>query len=1408
MITYNKEEKILTFKKYDIDPIEVNIIKDLRRSFKKYVEEVLPTDIQYLFTTHFDTDQYEYKTTVHYPEMEEAFGRWSYTQDATRFLPIEFSFVRRDKVTGMTMESGKQYILELPVMDTMGRFVTRSGYKAFLPSLRPLESASWDAEKKMYNIAFPKANVSISYEESTRSQRVLIKGSGGRKVDLPKVIQGMFYSIGDDTFVNDLYVSTAGRAIVSLNPYTKKDTILNDQDVMALLKRFDPKNLFNGDMYNLGNARESLNEIYDLDWAKDEILSRDVLDSDGNVIVSAGTTLALEDIKKIKRACINVLYVRDNTPCPDGLYLDHALPIPYIPKGTPNCVLLQDMFPQYAEYTNIPEDIGNIDASDKEDYALYIEEMTPVNEELFEFIKLLYPNEYTFTDSEHENGVTLTFERTIIGNHMVRLQDLMGSNIPAGRSAKEWVYTYKNPTFEKTPTNIYNHVTVHDLTAVLCDICNIVQNGQSISLLNRDTAFLKKLNLIHHEFSKYLRMTFDEVFYSATTRSKYMEVWRTGEKNYARGLTSKWLSKMYKENVLTPYITNNLMDEYSMLTHANIRMKDVPDNIRHIAMPYFGRICCVETPSGKPLGLVNNLASGCRITDDGDLLVPYYKIMNKGGKPYVIKFDKRYSGKGKDKIHWLSPKDELKCKIVSIQDLTFDENGFITNEYVLARVPNIDKSDPYVIMKIKTDNLATDSFTQPAYCTVTPEQILSLSACMIPFIGADDATRVTYGLAQMKQAIYLKHTDRPRVFTSMYKTMPRLHEKDPICSTVDGTFNGFKNRSRSWALVNDTPIDTSVPGTLEGMQTILQELNPIKYIGDHVSKGEPLIERSEKPAPFNQYAIRDSITDRIFPEMLTTVKYQKKWDNDDKSKGHTPELLAGEEMNLYELFFQNSRIVGHSIAMTNLKTWYDKPLKKGEMWKETTMCRDGYYTPARMVLACYIPYGYNHEDGIVITDSCAQKFTSTTVNCIKTPIPYEGTYRDRIIGETLYPRKEGEEITSIYPAIGKATPETKVATVYAKRDKHGIPLEMVTVRDKEAKRAHAEVYVLSVDKAHDGDKFSGRHGNKGVLSLVLKDSEAPQFMNGMIPDVILNPHGVPSRMNIGQILEMHASFFAVLTGIYIESESFNGMTTEQVICCIHLLYDYSQWLKDGFVTDASSLVSRIHSNPEFSTLNLPTDFIEQMWDSREKVREWIDCFHRDGTADMYDPVTDTFYRTPVAFGYTYYCKLEQEVDLKLSVRGGPLNENYSYITQQPEKVNGSTKGQKLGEMENICLAAYGCSSLLEEALNEKSDNLSKSYNNHVRKIGLPLPEVPEVYEQPASVESFRNHLTCLGVKVETEEEIYPIADCSSHKHSYQLRTAVSKLEPKTEDSVDSNDGVKVVQDQSYASMSETLMRGL
>ena len=300
--------------------------------------------------------------------------------------------------------------------------------------------------------------------------------------------------------------------------------------------------------------------------------------------------------------------------------------------------------------------------------------------------------------------------------------------------------------------------------------------------------------------------------------------------------------------------------------------------------------------------------------------------------------------------------------------------------------------------------------------------------------------------------------------------------------------------------------------------------------------------------------------------------------------------------------------------------------------------------------------------------------------------------------------------------------------------------------------------------------MAGRHGNKGVVSRVLKDSEAPQLKNGRTVRFVLNPCGVPSRMNLGQIWEGHLTLAAEVLQCFFDVEAFNGASPEDVEYLLRYAWTLANTPAIG------DNVTHTYNKAVFDSVasafsELPKQFHEDVWANIENVIDWRGVFNPDGSAELYDPETDTYFDGNVTIGFPQYNKQEQEADEKINVRSGLLDEQYASINGQPQKSENSAKGQRMAEMELMALAAMGTSAFIDEIINEKSDNGGRRINNHLKQLGIG-PLVPEHSCYSRAVENLSYMLEAVGVKMELPPEIL---DTSKRVSGSKMTINVPKL---------------------------------
>lgn len=1338
------ENGILKIQKVEVPNLEVNIMSDLQESYQTYLTKTIYEDMQYLNDElHSYIGMEDVDLVVKVDSLHAQTYMKTQTRNGKYYYPVLGYFTRRGLQVTPTWE-----ILRIPYMDDYGKINVDGNSKVVLSVQRAAEDISYSVKNNMFNIAMPYANVRIY-----SSNKWVKMAYGKYRYHMHDIIAAMLWSAGDTTKLSDIFTNTLLINAMKMDDRTdyqytyqyivnntRRSTTAKDSDLISKLKSVQ---------YKLGPTRDALNENLTLDRAIGQTLSRDILH------YKAGSPVTKEMITELKRNRVNIIHVQNNL-IPSGYFLATMAPImiSVIPAGTKNCQLLRERLPEYANCPYIPTDVQLSD--DKMIIISNNQELTSSE------IELLINGGYTSLDvhaGSSSKVIKFSFEREIVGNYTARLRELT-TTIPDGRNADEWVYYYNNPNLE--PSNP-EHITCHDLIAIVSIMGQIMLTGKS-PLLDRDTAFLKKILMINEIFSETLRDTIKEFItkYHGTIANKIQD---TNSSNPFWSLTSKWISLMNKKRYLAMTDSVNLAAEVSQVCHINTLIDnstEVMDEQRYLAMSYFGRICPYETPAGKKLGIVNTKAIGARVKD-GLLYTPYRKVLPTANGIRIS-----------NKITWLSVKEELDCKVGDILSLKTDKNGNYLNTMVLARVPNPEISDePFVFKNIKAFELAG------GYVPAVPEQFLSPTAALTPFACSDDPVRISYGLSQVRQAIYIANSQRPRVFTSMSQKIFTYSDSKKYIMPCDGVIS-YADNMRIEIKCDDGSNKTVLMQGTEHIGRLDATVELHCKAGDRVTEGSCLAEVHKYPQPFVVRAPYDGEIVDITDDAIVISK----------------SLAKNEWTNLEDLdsiAIQNSRIAGQSAVFLNIHVSVGDTVRKGQILADTCASRDGFYSPSCNTLIAYNCEGYNYEDGVCSTERASVKYTSIISHKVTETVRkrnYKYTRANKLGGFKYC--GPGDKIGSITLRENISDEKGHQKSVRATQKVHGIPFEVVTTNDDTRSRTYA-FHVLGFNKLKAGDKKSGNgHGNKGVTSKVYKDSEAPQLLNGRIIEIMLNPCGVPSRMNIGQVAESHLGLIAEILQAYIESDPFNGATVKDIEYLMR--YTWSLANTVGIGDNITKQYNKAVFDQVCSAFSeLPKEFHETVWLNIENIIDWRGAFNPDGSATVYDPQTDTMFDGPMTIGVAYYHKLMQESDEKQNVRAGVLEEKYARTTSQPQKGDGSAKGQRMAEMELMALGAHGSSAFISEVINEKSDNEGARVNAHLKQLGLN-ERVPVGSCYSRSTENLLYLLEATGTILDVDD-----VDIS---HKASLNKATIDIHRVVKDSLSYTGTADVVQTESVSSFKD------
>lgn len=1314
MSTFKVKNGVLEIRNIDTPDIEANIMSDLQQSYRKYLQETIHEDMEYLLDelrTYQGLENIDLKIRV------GSLCSQTYTKTQTYqgkyYYPVLGTFSLNGRSIGRDCE-----LLRIPFMDDYGKINVDGASRVVLSVQRASEDISYTLKNNMFNIAMPYANVRIF-----ASKKAIKMAYGRSRYSMEDVVTSMLYEAGDESRLRDLFRNTYLLNTFKLSDYSEPRYVYQ-----AFTSQTDLLKKLASVQYKLGTTRIALNENLSLDRAVGEVLSRDTCG------YKAGTMITTDMIRVFKRNRLNVIYVQAKELL-TGYYLATEAPIIFteIYAGTPNCALLRKKLPQYADCATIPEDVK----LDK-DSAIILSNSDPLTKENAEFLLIAGYTEIDVHPGKSQTVLTYSFEREIIGNYTAKLIELT-DDIPEGRYADEWVYYYNNPTLAPLEND---HLTAHDMLAIMSIMGQIIVTGKT-PLLNRDNSFLKKVLMINEIFSETLRKASKDYVkrYHANIDKGIKD---SSSSNPFFGLTKSWISLMNKERFLAPADTVNLSAEVSQVNHIVTLVaasSEVLDEQRHLAMPFFGRICPYETPAGKKLGLVNTKAMGAKIIN-GLLYTPYRKVISTANGIRIS-----------NKIEYLSVKDELGKKFGDMLSFVKDDAGNILNTPILARVPNPDISDePFIFSTIKAFDLAGGYV--PAY----PEQFLSPTAALIPFAGSDDPVRISFGLSQIRQAIYLANSQKPRVRTPMYNDIFNYSAAERYVSPCDGV------------VMNITNMEVQIKSNLGEVTTIYMQgsghqgntevsIDKLVKPGEKVKTGQLLAEAFKYPQPF---VVRSPIDGEIVSISDNQI--------------HINRVSSSGFINLEDsecVAINNCRIMGQSAIFINLHVSVGDRVHKGDILADTCMSRDGIYSPSRSPLVGYISIGYNYEDGVCATEKSATDYTSIIAHSIDKKISkkhYRFARANPIQGFKYC--GEGDTIGTISLKDNVEDQGKHIAKVTATTKANGIPYEVKTLEDDLTSRTY-RYHMVGFNRLQVGDKMAGMHGDKGVVSKLLKNSEAPQLLNGKTIDFMISPCGIPSRMNLGKMWHGALGLAAEVLQVDIDSPSFNGATDKDV----EMLLQYA-WI----VANTPSIgdnITKQYNRAAFDTVTssyrmLPKEFHDLVWEHIENVIDWRGAFNPDGTATVYDPDTDTYYENPIAIGYPTYLKLMQEADEKINARAGVLHEQYSRTTSQPQKADDSAKGQRMAEMELMALAASGASHFIDEIINEKSDNTGRQINNHMKQLGISA-RVPKEACTSRAVENLLYLLEGVGVKCEVPKDVADVSMvATNNKYKLDVRKIVQR----------------------------------
>ncbi len=807
--------------------------------------------------------------------------------------------------------------------------------------------------------------------------------------------------------------------------------------------------------------------------------------------------------------------------------------------------------------------------------------------------------------------------------------------------------------------------------------------------------------------------------------------------------------------------------------------------VRDVHPTHYGRVCPIETPEGPNIGLINSLAVYSRTNAYGFLETPYRRVA-----------DNRVT----DDVDYLSAIEEGQF-VIAQANATLDETGKLVDDLVSCRHMN-------------EFTLSTPDKIQ--YIDISPKQIVSVAAALIPFLEHDDANRALMGSNMQRQAVPTLRAEKPLVGTGIERTVA-IDSGVTVVARRGGVIDSV-DASRMVVRVNDDETVAGEPGvdiynltkyTRSNQNTCINQ-RPLVNLGDVVARGDVLADGPSTDLgelalgqnllvafmPWNGYNFEDSIliSERVVREDRFTTIHIEELTCVARDTKLGPEEITADIPNVGEaalgkLDEAGIVYIGAEVKAGDILVGKVTPKGETQLTPEEKLLRAIFGEKASDVkdTSLRVPSGM---DGTVIDvrvftrdgvekDSRAKQIEAAELTRIRKDL----NDQQRILEEDVFLRVEkllnGKEVEGGPDGLA---PGSKIAKAYLAKlprerwfeirmadDDINEQLEIINdqlrqqrkdfekkFEEKRGKLMQGDdlapgvlkmvkVYLAVKRRVQPGDKMAGRHGNKGVVSMIVPEEDMPYMEDGTPVDIVLNPLGVPSRMNIGQILETHLGWAAKGLGLKLGRMVEAQAKINDIREFLGQVYNTGnlQHVELNEFTDDEVL--RLVGNLKHG-VPMATPVFDGCSEDELKDMLRLADLPESGQTTLFDGRTGESFDRPVTVGYMYMLKLNHLVDDKMHARStGP----YSLVTQQPLGGKAQFGGQRFGEMEVWALEAYGAAYTLQEMLTVKSDDVNgrtKIYKNivdgdHRMEAGMP--------------ESFNvlvKEIRSLGINIELEND--------------------------------------------------------
>lgn len=1085
-----------------------------------------------------------------------------------------------------------------------------------------------------------------------------------------------------------------------------------------------------------------------------EIASFDIIDSAGNVIIEQGRRISNRQIRQIEKAKIHHLEV------PLEYLLGKTLGKAIINEKTgevlieANTELTNDLLKKIVEakvkevqtlYTN------DLDCGPYMSSTLRVDPTRNQQEALVEIYRMMRPGEPPTKDAAETlfKNLFFTLDRydlSVVGrmkfNRRLGREDVTGPGILSKEDITSVLKTLISIRDGKGDIDDIDHLGNRRVRSV----GEMTENQFRIGLVRVERAVKERLSLTEIE-----NLMPQDLINAKPISAAIKEFFGSSQ-----------LSQFMDQNNPLSEITHKR--RVSALGPGGLTRERAGFEVRDVHPTHYGRVCPIETPEGPNIGLINSLAVYARTNEYGFLETPYRKVVK---------------GVASTEIQYLSAIEEGNF-VIAQANASLDKAGRLVDDLVPSRFHN---------------EFTFTTADKVNYMDVSPRQIVSVAASLIPFLEHDDANRALMGSNMQRQAVPTLRAEKPLVGTGIERKV--AVDSGVVVIAKRGGVVDSTDAARIVVRVNDDETEAGTAGvdiynltkyTRSNHNTCINQ-RPLVQKGDRVQKGDVLADGPSTDIgelalgrnllvafmSWNGYNFEDSIliSERVVAEdkftsihieELTCVARDTKLGAEDVSS----DIPNVGESALAKLDEAGIVYLGAEVKAGDILVGKVTPKGETQLTPEEKLLRAIFGEKASDVkdTSLRVPSGMNGtvidvqvftRDGLP-KDSRALQIEETVLEKVRKDLHDEFRIREADIyqrvekllhGKTAnsgpMKLKAGSKITNEYL---QELPHEKWFEISLRNDEANQQLELAAkqlqqykleLEEKfEAKRKKltqgddlapgvlkvVKVYLAVKRRVQPGDKMAGRHGNKGVISTIVPIEDMPYMADGTPVDVVLNPLGVPSRMNVGQVLETHLGWAAKGLGLKIGQMLDTQQKSNRLRELLTSIYNvddgaqkvnFSKFSDEEVITLAENLREGVPmATPVFDGA------------SEAEIKKMLNLagLPENGQAQLFDGRTGMPFDRLITVGYMYMLKLNHLVDDKMHARS---TGSYSLVTQQPLGGKAQFGGQRFGEMEVWALEAYGAAYTLQEMLTVKSDDVAgrtKMYKNivdgdHRMEAGMP-----------------------------------------------------------------------------------------